>query len=81
MTRFDISMRIRIDAESYQHVGGLMDEIQAHVSKVLKSGHTLEHGKADFVSFNTNPCKAAAFDQGMYPPDVPQLHQRGQGEM
>lgn len=63
--RADITMRLVIDTPSYAEIGGLMDEIGAMMTALLRRDKV--RAEFDFTSFSTHPCKASQMEQAAYP--------------
>jgi hypothetical protein len=64
-----IDQRLVIESESYSHIGAVMDKLAEETEAIMHKAGVKGH--ADFVNFQTRPCKAMAMDQLAYDgPDV-----------
>lgn len=56
--RVDFSIRVVADAPNYTAVGQMMDSLAGVVTDIVEG-----RGRFDFVSFQTQPCKAAELER------------------
>lgn len=75
----EVTQRIRIETDSYAEVGAVLDSIDKHTAAVLADRGL--NGKCDFVSFNTHPCKAMAFDEPPMSQPMEQISNYHEGAM
>jgi hypothetical protein len=70
-----VDQRIVIEADSYHKVGQILDKIAEATERVSPT----EKAKvtADFVNFQTRPCKAMVMERAIYDTPQPELTQQG----